>query len=44
MMFNASPYLTCPISPSHVQLTTLVHPPSSFSSENPAVSGFAPLR
>lgn len=44
MMFNASSYLTCPISPGHVQLATLVHPPSSFSSENPAVSEFAPLR
>ncbi|EJN20270.1 hypothetical protein PMI36_04227 [Pseudomonas sp. GM79] len=44
MIFNASSYLTSPISPGHVQLATLVHPPSPFSSEKPAVGGFTPLR
>jgi hypothetical protein len=44
MMFNVSSYLTFSISPGHVQLATLVHPPSPFSPENPAVSEFTPLR
>ncbi|MGF6628541.1 hypothetical protein ABH908_002180 [Pseudomonas frederiksbergensis] len=44
MMFNASSYLTCPIFPGHVQLAMLVHPPSPFSSVNPATNEFTPLR
>ncbi|EJM58024.1 hypothetical protein PMI29_04650 [Pseudomonas sp. GM49] len=44
MMFNASSYLTLPISPGHIQFATLVHPPSPLLFRKPAVSGYTPFR